>query len=121
MIDTLLHDIVHEKLSEKDPSTTNWEASKTLLAKGEIGSMLLGSWAITQLRDAAEKAGENPDDIGFMPFPAPVGRPVLRHAGVRLPDGREHPLRPQAGRARLDRLVHREVRLLRLRRAPSPP
>ncbi|MFD5715816.1 ABC transporter substrate-binding protein [Streptomyces pharetrae] len=69
VIDTLLHDIVHEKLSEKDPSTTNWEASKTLLAKGEIGSMLLGSWAITQLRDAAEKAGENPDDIGFMPFP----------------------------------------------------
>ncbi|AIS01615.1 ABC transporter substrate-binding protein [Streptomyces glaucescens] len=69
VIDTLLHDIVHAKLSEKDPSTTNWESSKTLLAKGEIGSMLLGSWAVTQLRDAAEKAGENPDDIGFMPFP----------------------------------------------------
>ncbi|MFC8373908.1 MULTISPECIES: ABC transporter substrate-binding protein [unclassified Streptomyces] len=68
-LDTLLHDIVHQKLSEKDPSTTNWESSKTLLAKGEIGSMMLGNWAIAQMRDAAEKAGENPDDIGFMPAP----------------------------------------------------
>ncbi|MEV7192149.1 ABC transporter substrate-binding protein [Streptomyces sp. NPDC093510] len=69
VIDTLLHDIVHDELSEKDPTTTNWESSKAQLAKGEIGSMLLGSWAIHQMRDAAKKAGENPDDIGFMPFP----------------------------------------------------
>ncbi|WP_030667563.1 ABC transporter substrate-binding protein [Streptomyces rimosus] len=69
VIDTLLHDIVHEGLSEKDPATTNWERSKVLLAKGEVSSMLLGSWAVNQLRDAATKAGENPDDIGFMPFP----------------------------------------------------
>jgi raffinose/stachyose/melibiose transport system substrate-binding protein len=68
-IDTLLYDIVHDGLSEKDPTTTNWESSKTLLAKGRISSMLLGSWAITQMRDAATKAGQNPDDIGFMPFP----------------------------------------------------
>ncbi|MFE0852576.1 ABC transporter substrate-binding protein [Streptomyces mutabilis] len=72
-LDTLLHDIVHRKLSEKDPATTNWESSKTQLAKGEIGSMMLGSWAINQMRDAAEKAGENPDDIGFMPVPAQTG------------------------------------------------
>ncbi|MEU0598985.1 extracellular solute-binding protein [Streptomyces sp. NPDC006393] len=69
VIDTLLYDIVHDGLSEKDPTTTNWEGSKALLAKGRIGSMLLGSWAITQMRDAAKKAGTNPDDIGFMPFP----------------------------------------------------
>ncbi|GAA2313840.1 extracellular solute-binding protein [Streptomyces kunmingensis] len=68
--DTLLYDIVHEKLSEKDPTTTNWEASKTQLAKGKIGSMMLGSWAVNQMRGAATAAGENPDDIGFMPFPA---------------------------------------------------
>ncbi|MYW66868.1 extracellular solute-binding protein [Streptomyces sp. SID8379] len=67
--DTLLYDIVHDKLSEKDPTTTNWEASKTQLAKGKIGSMLLGSWAVNQMRGAAQAAGENPDDIGFMPFP----------------------------------------------------
>ncbi|MEU1128980.1 ABC transporter substrate-binding protein [Streptomyces sp. NPDC005900] len=70
VIDTLLHDIVHDGLSEKDPSTTNWETSKTDLAKGKISSMLLGSWAVHQMRDAATKAGRNPDDIGFMPFPA---------------------------------------------------
>jgi ABC-type glycerol-3-phosphate transport system substrate-binding protein len=67
--DTLLHDIVKDGLSEKDPNTTNWEASKGMVAKGEIGAMMLGSWSITQMRDAAEKAGAKPDDIGFMPFP----------------------------------------------------
>lgn len=29
--------------------------------------MQLGSWAITQMRDAARKAGKNPDDIDYMP------------------------------------------------------
>ncbi|MEV7086037.1 extracellular solute-binding protein [Streptomyces sp. NPDC093085] len=71
-VDTLLYDIVHGKLIEKDPSTTNWEASKPRLAKGEIATMWLGSWAIPQFRDAAEKAGTDPGDIGFMPFPAQV-------------------------------------------------
>ncbi|MFJ6442275.1 ABC transporter substrate-binding protein [Streptomyces sp. NPDC091649] len=73
VIDTLLHDIVKGKLSEKDPSTTNWEASKTKLAKGEIGSMMVGSWSITQMQDAAKKAGKNPDDIGYMPLPVLKG------------------------------------------------
>ncbi|MDG9715630.1 ABC transporter substrate-binding protein [Streptomyces sp. DH24] len=69
VIDSLLHDVVQGGLSEKDPSTTNWESSKSLIARGEIATMHLGSWAITQMRDAAEKAGTDPDDIGFMPFP----------------------------------------------------
>ncbi|MFJ2899325.1 extracellular solute-binding protein [Streptomyces sp. NPDC087218] len=73
VIDTLLYDIVEGGLSEKDPSTTNWEASKTKLAKGEIGSMMVGSWSITQMRDAAKKAGGNPDDIGYMPLPVLKG------------------------------------------------
>ncbi len=68
--DTLLYDIVRGGLIEKDPTTTNWEASKPKLAKGDIATMWLGSWAITQFRAAAEQAGANPDDIGFMPFPA---------------------------------------------------
>ncbi|MFI6339019.1 ABC transporter substrate-binding protein [Streptomyces sp. NPDC050535] len=70
VIDTLLYDIVHDKLSEKDPTTTNWESSKTLIAQGKIASMQLGSWAITQMQDAARTAGADPRDIGFMPFPA---------------------------------------------------
>ncbi|KUO12279.1 ABC transporter substrate-binding protein [Streptomyces sp. DSM 15324] len=71
--DTLLYDIVHEGLAEKDPTTSNWEASKPRLAKGEIATQWLGTWAIVQFQDAARKAGADPDDIGFMPFPAQVG------------------------------------------------
>ncbi|MET9390731.1 ABC transporter substrate-binding protein [Streptomyces sp. NPDC006624] len=68
--DTLLHDIVRGDLIEKDPTTTNWEASKPKIAKGEIATMWLGSWAVIQMRAAAEQAGADPADIGFMPFPA---------------------------------------------------
>jgi raffinose/stachyose/melibiose transport system substrate-binding protein len=73
VIDTLLYDIVRGKLTEIDPTTTNWEGSKGLLANGKIATMWLGSWAVSQMRDAATKAGKNPDDIGFMPFPAQAG------------------------------------------------
>ncbi|MFI1721091.1 ABC transporter substrate-binding protein [Streptomyces sp. NPDC020489] len=70
--DTLLHDMVKQKLVEKDPTTSNWEESKARTAKGEIATQWLGTWAIVQFRDAAKKAGADPDDIGFMPFPAQV-------------------------------------------------
>ncbi|MHC3469594.1 ABC transporter substrate-binding protein [Streptomyces sp. 7R007] len=70
--DTLLYDIVHQGLAEKDPTTTNWELSKPQLAKGKIATQWLGTWAIIQFQDAARKAGVDPDDIGFMPFPAQV-------------------------------------------------
>ncbi|MFF5531997.1 ABC transporter substrate-binding protein [Streptomyces cinerochromogenes] len=68
-IDSLLYDIVKGGLSEKDPNTTNWEASKGMIAQGKVATMQLGSWAITQMQDAAKKADRNPADIGFMPFP----------------------------------------------------
>ncbi|MET7703353.1 ABC transporter substrate-binding protein [Streptomyces sp. NPDC005485] len=70
--DQLLYDTVHDGYVEKDPTTTNWEASKARLAKGEIATEWLGTWAIIQFQDAAKKAGLDPDDIGFMPFPAQV-------------------------------------------------
>ncbi|MFJ3192790.1 ABC transporter substrate-binding protein [Streptomyces griseoviridis] len=70
--DTLLYDIVHQGLAEKDPTTTNWEASKPRLAKGEIATQWLGTWAVIQFQDAARQAGTDPADIGFMPFPAQV-------------------------------------------------
>ncbi|WP_402466461.1 ABC transporter substrate-binding protein [Isoptericola aurantiacus] len=70
--DGLLYDIVAAGLSEDDPTTTNWEESKTLLGTGEVGTMLLGSWAITQMQQAAEDAGGSADDIGYMPFPYQV-------------------------------------------------
>ncbi|TFC39147.1 carbohydrate ABC transporter substrate-binding protein [Cryobacterium sp. TMT2-14] len=68
-IDGLLFDTVAAGLSEDDPTTTNWEESKDLLATGKIGSMVLGSWAVAQMQDAAEKAGESRDLIGFWPMP----------------------------------------------------
>jgi raffinose/stachyose/melibiose transport system substrate-binding protein len=73
LTDGLLFDIVHQKLSEEDPLTTNWEGAKPMIATGKVGSMLLGSWAVPQMQDAAEAAKANPDDIGFWPFPYQTG------------------------------------------------
>lgn len=81
--DTMLYDIVRGGLIEKDPTTTNWEASKPKLAKGDIATMWLGSWAITQFQAAAKQAGANPDDIGFMPFPAQKDG---KHCATMSPD-----------------------------------
>ncbi|MFC9331261.1 ABC transporter substrate-binding protein [Kitasatospora sp. NPDC057015] len=69
-IDGLLYSAVHERLTEADPTTTDWESSKTLMGSGRIGAMFLGSWAIPQIRRAAKAAGHDPDDIGYLPFPA---------------------------------------------------
>ncbi|MEO5743787.1 MAG: extracellular solute-binding protein [Terracoccus sp.] len=68
-LDTLLFDSVQKGLTEKDPTTTNWETSKNLIATGKIGVMPLGTWAIAQMKEAATKAGTDPADIGFMPPP----------------------------------------------------
>ncbi|WP_306216074.1 ABC transporter substrate-binding protein [Actinoplanes sp. RD1] len=71
--DGLLFDIVHAGLSEKDPLTTNWEGSKPMIATGKVATMLLGSWAVPQMRDAAKAAGADPEDIVFWPFPHQAG------------------------------------------------
>ena len=68
-IDSLLYDVVEAGLSEPDPTTTNWEESKNLVGTGQVGSMVLGSWAVTQMQDAAEAAGNPREDIGFWPMP----------------------------------------------------
>ncbi|GMA37658.1 ABC transporter substrate-binding protein [Demequina litorisediminis] len=68
VMDSLLFDAVAAGLTETDPTTTNWEQSKSDLGTGKIGAMVLGSWAITQMQDAADDAA----DIGYMPFPAQV-------------------------------------------------
>ncbi|MFE9426805.1 ABC transporter substrate-binding protein [Kitasatospora sp. NPDC006697] len=69
VLDGLLYDAVHQKLTEADPTTTDWEKSKGLLANGQIGAMFLGSWAIPQMQAAAKSAGKDPNSIAFMPFP----------------------------------------------------
>ncbi|GGZ02937.1 ABC transporter substrate-binding protein [Streptomyces poonensis] len=82
-IDKLLYTIVDRELAEPDPTTTNWEDSKSQIGTGKVASMWLGSWAISQTRAAAEAAGENPDDLGFMPFP---GQKDGKFCSVLRPD-----------------------------------
>lgn len=64
----LLYDIVDKGLCEEDPTTCDWEASKGMLNRGEIGCMVLGNWAIQQIKDADEFA----DNVSYMPFPVNV-------------------------------------------------
>lgn len=64
----ILYDAVAKGLTEEDYSTTDWEGCKGMINRGEIGCMVLGSWAYPQM----EAAGENAADIGYMPFPITV-------------------------------------------------
>lgn len=69
IIDSLLWDVVNKGLVEEDPTTTDWELSKDLLATGEVATLPLGSWAITQMQEAAVNNGKEASIIGYMPFP----------------------------------------------------
>lgn len=69
IIDSLLYDAVKAGVTEADPTTTNWENSKKLLGDGKIATMMLGSWSIVQMQQAAASK----DDIGYLPFPVQVG------------------------------------------------
>lgn len=72
-LDSLLYDVVEQGLVEDDPTTTNWENSKNLLGTGKIGVMMLGTWALPQMQQAATDAGESADDIGYWPTPFQAG------------------------------------------------
>lgn len=78
VVHKLLFDIIEKKLCENDPITSDWESSKVMINKGEIATMTLGSWAITQVMDA----GENPQDIGYMPFPSNIDGKQFATAGA---------------------------------------
>lgn len=64
----VLYEAVSRKLVEDDPASSDWEASKGMINKGEIATMVLGSWAVEQCRGA----GSAPEDVGYMPFPITV-------------------------------------------------
>lgn len=64
----VLYQATKQNLIEKDPTTTDWEGSKSRMNKGEIATMALGTWAVSQI----QAAGDNADDIGYMPFPITV-------------------------------------------------
>ncbi|MBD5484364.1 MAG: carbohydrate ABC transporter substrate-binding protein [Lachnospiraceae bacterium] len=73
----ILYDAVAQGLIEDDYTTTDWEGCKAMINNGEIGTMVLGSWAIAQMK----AAGDNPDDIGYMPFPITVNGQQYTTAG----------------------------------------
>lgn len=73
----ILYDAVEQGLIEEDYTTTDWEGCKAMINNGEIGAMVLGSWAIAQMK----AAGDHPDDIGYMPFPITVNGQQYTTAG----------------------------------------
>ncbi len=74
----ILYDAVAEGLTEDDYSTTAWEDSKGMINRGEIATMVLGSWAYSQMV-AADEHGE---DIGYMPFPITVNGKQYASSGA---------------------------------------
>lgn len=64
----ILYQAVKNRLVEDDPTTTSWELSKGALNRGEIATMVLGSWAVSQI----QSADMHPEDVGYMPFPISV-------------------------------------------------
>ncbi len=73
----ILYQAVSQGLIEDDPTTTDWEGCKGMINNGEIGCMVLGSWAVVQMQEA----GDNADDIGYMPFPITVDGKQYASAG----------------------------------------
>ena len=73
----ILYDATAQGLIEDDYTTTDWEGCKPMINNGEIGTMVLGSWAVAQMK----AAGDHPDDIGYMPFPITVNGQQYATAG----------------------------------------
>ena len=73
----ILYDAVAGGLIEEDYTTTDWEGCKPMINQGEIGTMVLGSWAYTQM----QQAGDKPEDIGYMAFPITVDGKQFAPAG----------------------------------------
>ena len=48
-----------------------------MLNRGEIGTMVLGSWAYAQMQEA----GDTPENVGYMPFPITVNGKQYVNAG----------------------------------------
>jgi ABC-type glycerol-3-phosphate transport system substrate-binding protein len=73
----ILYDAVKDGLIEEDYTTTDWEGCKGMMNRGEIATMVLGSWAFTQMQEA----GDHPEDIGYMAFPITVNGKQYAPAG----------------------------------------
>lgn len=61
----MLYDMVELGYTETEDSSVDWAESKKMLNEGKIGCVSIGSWAVSQFK----QAGNYADNIGFMPFP----------------------------------------------------
>lgn len=61
----LLYDIVDQGLCEEQFDGMNWDEICHKVNSGDIGSIVMGSWALSQISES----GSNGDSISFMPFP----------------------------------------------------
>ncbi len=69
----LMYDIYSDpNLIEGDPMGTDWEGSKLQIANGEIATMTMGSWAVSQFMQIASENDLDPANIGYMPAPFSV-------------------------------------------------
>jgi ABC-type glycerol-3-phosphate transport system substrate-binding protein len=66
----ILYEAVSRGLVEKDPTKTDWKKSKEMFTEGKIGTLVLGSWEVSLMKDAVD----NPEDIGYMPFPISINK-----------------------------------------------
>lgn len=73
----VMYEAVARGLVEDSPSSTDWESSKNRINKGEIATMVIGSWAVQQFKEA----GDTPEDVCYMPFPISVNGKVYAGAG----------------------------------------
>lgn len=64
----IMYDAVANGLTEDNYMNTDWESSKGMLHRGEIGCMVVGSWAYSQM----QAAGDTPENVGYMAFPITV-------------------------------------------------
>lgn len=79
----ILYEAVARGLIEEDPASTDWESSKGAINRGEIATMVLGSWAVEQFK----QAGDSPEDIGYMPFPISIEGKQFASAGANYSFG----------------------------------
>ncbi len=82
-----------------------------MIATGKVATMLLGSWAVPQMKDAAKAAGANPDDIAFWPFPYQAGGKFHSRIEGDYKGAVSQQLQEQGDRPGLAGLVRRRVRL----------
>lgn len=73
----ILYDAVANGYTEDDYTTTDWEGSKGMMNNGQVATMVLGSWAVSQM----QQAGSDSADVGYMPFPMTVNGKRYASAG----------------------------------------